>query len=98
MYIFRSESRGMIHMIHWCPQSGARLAEFVIDLGESSSSVDDFEAKLQETAEPHWKLRMALWHPMALWPVIISSSLRMVDPPSFRRMEQRLPALSAKGC
>ncbi|CAL1160497.1 unnamed protein product, partial [Cladocopium goreaui] len=35
-------------MIHWCPQSGARLAEFVIDLGESSSSVDDFEAKLQE--------------------------------------------------
>ena len=27
---------------------GARLAEFVIDLGESASSVDDFEAKLQE--------------------------------------------------
>lgn len=26
----------------------ARLAEFVIDLGESASSVDDFEAKLQE--------------------------------------------------
>ena len=26
----------------------ARLAEFVIDLGESSKSVDDFEAKLQD--------------------------------------------------
>lgn len=70
MYIFRSESRGMIHMIHWCPQSGARLAEFVIDLGESSSSVDDFEAKLQEK-DGRTTLEVT-YGPMALWPVIIS--------------------------